>query len=314
MKIGIFLQSLFGFDENLFNKENFAELLNKVVGVGVECIELGISGDERHWNNASRLLNNQNEREKILDIVTKSGLEISALNCGGNPLHPDLNLRERDIKKINDSIILANLLNIDKIITFSGCPGEFMYPNWIVYPGMEDVLEKQWEEITIPFWKTQETFAREYGVKICLELHPVNIVYNTETFLKLRKSTGENLGINLDPSHLVWQGIDSIKVIHDLNGFIFHTHAKDTKVNKVITSKNGLLDNKVFFEKGNRSWIFRTVGYGQSRKFWEEYLETLKLYDYNGVLSIEQEDRLFSFKEGFERGVKFLKGLLSDYK
>lgn len=316
MKIGVVLQSLFkNYDDELFNKEPFENLLERVVNAGVQSIEFGTSYNKTHWHYPGRLLENRNELDKLTRAVTRSGLDISALNCGGNPLHPDKEIRERDIFKIKKTILLAERLNVSRANTFSGCPGSSeasKHPNWIIYDGMQEVLEWQWRKIAIPFWQEMEKFARAHNIKICLELHPCFLVYNCETFLRLRESTGENLGVNLDPSHFFWQGIDPIHVIHELGELIFHVHAKDTYINKINTLKNGVLDNKSVSKKSKRSWFFRTVGQGHDLNFWKNFRDALKLVGYDDVLSIEQEDPLIPEDKALKIAVKFLKEVL-DY-
>ena len=202
------------------------------------------------------------------------------------------------------------------VITFSGCPGDHpgaKYPNWVTCAWPEDYLEilkYQWEEVAIPYWKEEAKFAREHGVKIALEMHPGFIVYNPETLLKLRRECGDNIGANFDPSHLFWQGIDPICAVRELKGAIYHVHAKDTRLDPYNTSRNGVLDTKHYSLVGERSWVFRTVGYGHDYKFWKDFISALRETGYDYVLSIEHEDSLMSAREGFEKAVSFLKEVM----
>ena len=168
---------------------------------------------------------------------------------------------------ITDAILLAEKLGLHQINTFSGCPGDHpgaKYPNWVVCPWPEDflkILEYQWNDVLIPYWEKKAAFAREHGVnQIALELHPGFCVYNTESLLKLRAAVGPEIGANLDPSHLIWQGMDPVMVIRTLGEAIFHFHAKDTKVDPYNTAVNGVLDTKHYSDEAHRSWIFRSVG------------------------------------------------------
>ncbi len=315
VKIGVFIQPLFGFDNELLNQRSFEEVLDSVVQAGVQSIEIGMSDNRTHWNNPDRLLGDDRESGKLVEMTSLRSLEISALNCTGNPLHPNEETRERDVERMNKTILLADKLEVGRVINFSGCPGSSensKYPNWIVYPGSEEVLEWQWNKIAIPFWRKQERFASQHNVKICLEIHPCNLVYNCESFLKLRQETGKNLRVNLDPSHFFWQSIDPITVIHELGEAVSHVHAKDTAINKVNISKNGVLDPKPFTQKAHRSWISRTVGYGHSLNFWRTFINALRLIGYDDVLSIEQVDLLFSREEGLRKGVRFLEQILDN--
>ncbi len=95
-----------------------------------------------------------------------------------------------------------------------------------------------------------------------------------------------------------------------LKGAVYHVHAKDTKIDIYNTAINGVLDTKTYLDEINRSWIFRTVGYGHGREFWNDFVSTLRMTGYDGTLSIEHEDSLMSIEEGIEKAVAFLKDIL----
>ena len=163
----------------------------------------------------------------------------------------------------------------------------------------------------IPFWTKQLEACRSHGVtKVALEMHPGFCVYNTETMLKLRAAVGDTIGANFDPSHLIWQGIEPVAAIRALGSAIFHVHAKDTKVDKYNTAVNGVLDTKHYGDEIHRSWVFRTVGYGNDAQYWRDMISNLRLVGYDDVLSIEHEDSLMSPREGLEKAIAFLRGIL----
>ncbi|HDD64751.1 MAG TPA: sugar phosphate isomerase/epimerase [Firmicutes bacterium] len=310
MKLGVFLV--------LFSDKSFSEALDIAKEAGVEAVEIGTGNypGDAHCK-VDELLEDENKLKKFKEEVEKRGLEISALSCHGNPLHPNPEIANSHRNIQRKTILLAEKLGIPRIITFSGCPGDSensKYPNWVTCPWPEDyskVLKWQWEEKVIPFWKEEVEFARKHNVKeICLEMHPGFVVYNPETLLKLREAVGEEIGANLDPSHLFWQGIDPIAAIMKLGKAIYHVHAKDTKINTYNTSVNGVLDTKSYLDEPNRSWIFRTVGYGHGFDFWKDFVSTLRMVGYDGVLSIEHEDSLMSKMEGLKKAIKFLKEVL----
>ena len=107
-------------------------------------------------------------------------------------------------------------------------------------------------------------FAKDHGVKIAIEMHPGFVVYSPETLLRLRHIAGNTIGCNYDPSHMFWQAIDPIKAIRVLGDSIFHVHAKDTQIYDSNLPKTGVLDTKKYTDEKNRSWIFRSVGYGHA--------------------------------------------------
>jgi sugar phosphate isomerase/epimerase len=147
-------------------------------------------------------------------------------------------------------------------------------------------------------------------------MHPNFLVYNPETLIKLREGVGKNgerLCANFDPSHLFWQGIipsDAIRWLQSKGEVIKHFHAKDSLVYEWVSRVNGVLDTKHYGDEINRSWIFRTVGYGHGEDVWRDMISTLRMTGYDGVLSIEHEDSLMTADEGFLKAVCFLKNTI----
>jgi len=310
MKLGVFAV--------LFGEMSLEETLDYIKKSGLETVELGTGNypGNKHCNPAE-LLADEDKIKRFKEAIEKRGLEISGFSCHGNPLHPNKTIATNHQNVQHQTILLAEKLGVPRVITFSGCPGDCensKYPNWVTCPWPDDyaeILKWQWEEKVIPFWKKEVAFAREHKVnQIALEMHPGFVVYNPETVLKLRDAAGEEIGANLDPSHLFWQGIDPIAAVKRLNKSIFYVHAKDTKIDAINTSINGVLDTKPYSDEINRSWIFRTVGYGHTQSFWKDFVSALRLVGYEDVLSIEHEDSLMSTNEGFQKAVKFLREII----
>ncbi len=298
MQIGLFTP--------VFNKLNFADLLWELRRYpSIRMLEIGTGG----WPGASHidvagLLSDQARIRQYRGALADAGLGISAFSCHGNPVHPVSAVADRDDKVFRDTVRLAEAFEVPVVITFSGCPGgseNDVTPNWItaawppVYAG---ALEWQWNERLIPYWKDAAQFAASSGVKVALEAHPGFCVYNTETLLRLRAATNESLGINLDPSHLWWQGMDIPTVIAELGAAIFHVHAKDVALSPSKIATNGVLDTKSYSEMAKRSWLFRSVGWGHDELAWKGIVSALRLAGYDYVLSIEHEDALASIHEG----------------
>ena len=285
---------------------------------GVESVEIGTGGFPGTGHcDVEALLQDEQKLEEYKALLKKYELKISALSCHSNHVHPDPEVREKAAQDFTNTLKLAQKLGVDRIITFSGCPGdcpESKYPNWVTYPWPSDyttVLEYQWNEVLIPFWKQAVKEAASYGVhKIALEMHPGFCVYNPRTLLKLREAVGPEIGANVDPSHLYWQGIDPIQAIRELKGAIYHFHAKDTYLDPVQIAKNGVLDTQSLAEVDQRTWMFRTVGYGHDTQHWKAVLSTLRMTGYDDAVSIEHEDALMSVEEGMGKAIEFLKPLI----
>ena len=306
---------------NLVANLSLDEALKYFSGLGIQMVEIGAGGypGNAHANPAI-LLNDDAKLQEFKDTIAKYNMEISALSCHGNPVHPNKEIAAAFDKDIRDTILLAEKLGIHQINTFSGCPGDSensKYPNWVTCPWPEDfsqILEWQWNEVLIPYWKNMVEFAKAHGVnKIALELHPGFCVYNTHSLLKLRHAVGPEIGANFDPSHLIWQGMDPVACIRELGkeNAIFHFHAKDTRVDKYNTAVNGVLDTRPYGDEINRSWIFRSCGYGNDTLYWKDIISALRMVGYDYAISIEHEDSLVSQNEGLFKAVEFLKGVLT---
>ncbi len=307
MKIGLFTV--------LYSGKSFEEMLDYMVKCGVEAVELGCGNycGDAHCKPAE-LLRDKNKLKEFKQALIKRGLFISALSCHGNPVHPDKKIAKEHHNVFRNTVLLAETLGVPVVINFSGLPGgapEDKTPNWITYSWPNEhgsALAYQWDKVLIPYWKKEAKFCKEHGIKIALEMHPNFAVYNPETLLKLREACGDNIGVNFDPSHLFWQGIDPVRAIQALKGVIYHFHAKDTRIDTHNTALNGVLDTKGLDKAAERSWLFRTVGYGHDQFVWKSIISTLIANNYNYVLSIEHEDALMTTDEGFKKAVDFLKG------
>jgi sugar phosphate isomerase/epimerase len=143
-------------------------------------------------------------------------------------------------------------------------------------------------------------------------MHPNFVVYNPFTLMKLREAVGEEIGANCDLSHLFWQGCDPVEVIHFLGkqGALFHAHMKDTVIFPENCAKYGVLN--FAFDKGNlatSSDTFRAVGYGHSASLWKSVVQAYMDVDYDGIMSIENEDPILTGEVGVERAAYVLKNV-----
>ncbi|HUW60335.1 MAG TPA: sugar phosphate isomerase/epimerase [Candidatus Bathyarchaeia archaeon] len=301
----------------MFGKRPLSEVLDLLKALGLESIEFGTGNyPGSGLLDVPALLKSQARRKELLSQLKDAGIGISALSCHGNALHPDRNFAKRSVAVLNNTIRLAEKLGVKTVIDFSGCPGsdeKSTKPNWVTCgwpPDYMEIIEWQWAKKVIPFWTKQCKIARDHGIRIAFEMHPGFVVYNTETMLKLRNICGDNLGANFDPSHLFWQGMDPIACVRALGKAIFHVHAKDVRVNPYTTAVNGVLDTKSYGDEFNRSWVFRTCGYGHGFDWWKDFVSTLRMIGYDGTLSIEHEDSLMSSMEGLKKAVEFLKQVI----
>ena len=302
---------------NVFMDKKWEDACKAAKDAGLSAIEPGSGGfvGKAHCN-PQELLKDSDLLKGWLDAVKKNGLEISAFACHGNMLHPDKKVADEHIADFEATIQLASKTGVKVINGFAGCPGaneQSKDPNWITCPWppyFGDAVNWQWEKKVIPFWKDMAGKLKNAGVVIALEMHPGDVVYNTEALLKLRAAAGEQICCNFDPSHLFWQGMDPIICIKRLGDAIKHVHAKDSKVDDSVVEFRGVNDWKHYGDIANRAWTFRTVGYGHGAEFWNEFVSTLRLTGYDGVISIEHEDPLMSANEGLTKAISFLQNVL----
>lgn len=308
MKVGLFVV--------LFPKLSIDEIIKKAKPLGIEAFELGVGNYPGEPHLKLDWMNNSAKLKEFKQKLDDNGIIISALSCHGNPLHPNKAIAKLHAATSRRVIQLAEKLGVKTVIDFSGCPGDSeksKYPNWSPTawpPDFLEIIKWQWEKKVIPYWVKHAKFAEDHGVRVGIEMHPGFSVYNPETMLRLRKEAGKAVGCNFDPSHMFWQGVDPCTAIRKLGDAVFHVHAKDTRLYDVNVKVNGVLDYKPYSDEINRSWIFRTVGYGHDSDFWGDMVSTLQMVGYDHVLSIEHEDSLMSVDEGLSKAATFLRQIV----
>lgn len=308
MKIGMYSDSL--------HTLSLEEFLDAVASIGLDCVEFGTGcwSTSPHLN-LDLLLQSYSERESLRAKLTERRLQISALNCSGNPLQPGPKGQQHD-DITRKTIALAEMLDVERVVMMSGCPAApgDQTPNWITVawpPELTQILEWQWKEVVIPYWMPLAAFAAAKGRRLCLELHGHQAVYNVETFFRLRDAVGATVGVNFDPSHLFWMGADPLTAIRALGDAIYHAHAKDARIELHNARRNGLLDGKPVVPTEPRSWNFVSVGKGHNSEFWHEFVATLQKSGYDDVLSVEHEDYSAKSSADILRDVKATKTLLT---
>ena len=168
------------------------------------------------------LLHDEAKFNEFVKTIEESGLEISALSCHGNPVHPNKEIAKQFDDDMHDAVLMAEKLGIHQINCFSGCPGRLppspRTPTGWSAPGPTS-FARWWigsgRKFSSPIWKDFVAFAKAHGVnKIALEMHQGFCVYNTYTLKKLREGRWpRNRRQPGSPAHLIWQGMDPIQVI-----------------------------------------------------------------------------------------------------
>lgn len=289
------------------------EALGFIKRQGVTTVEIGTGN---YPGNAhcplDELLESSVAFERWRDTFKRHGFDISGLSCHGNPVHPNTAFASENDRVFRQTVLLAEKLELHTVICFSGCPGipgNTTTPVWPINAWPQehrDALEQQWDEVLVPYWDDAARFAGDHGQNVALELHPKMSVYNPRTLRELRQRSRKNIGANFDPSHLFQQHIDPLLAIRSIGGeAIYHVHGKDMEFTPECLV-NGVYDPRPFSEPNERSWNFRTIGYGHDELFWKQFTTTLRVVGYDGVISIEHEDPYLSPQQGLCRAVELL--------
>lgn len=292
-----------------------AQALDAAVELGVETVEIGLGGVHGGWSPAPHadlveLLGDPAARATLARDVSSRGLRLEAFNAAGNPLHPRHG--DRDAAVLRGALQLAQEFEIDTVVTMSGLPGYpgDTVPAWIttVWPPENlELLDYQWQRV-IDWWGPLAEEARTRGVRLAVEMHANQLVYNVPGLLRLREAVGDTVGANFDPSHLMWMGADSIEAIGALSGAIHHVHAKDTRIEDRVAVRSRLetIPNP---RTGERSWNYVAVGTGHpgGTEFWVRFIAALRHAGYDGSLSIENEDYTLGQRESVALAVETLR-------
>ncbi len=289
------------------------ELLRKL---GLESAEVNAGGfiPAPHLP-VDGLLASRTARDDYLAFYDRSAIVLTALNVNGNPLHPDPEVGPRHAEDLRRAIRLAGLLGVRRVVAMSGLPAAHpggRLPSWAVAPwdsAYTEALDYQWTEVAKPFWREIEALAAEADVKVCVEMHPHNLVFNPPTLERLVELVGgTHVGAEMDPSHLFWQGIDPVAAIEHLGPLVFHAAAKDTRINEENRRLAGVLDDRYrpvgpdepriglggryFLNRWPETppWEFVAVGRGHDIDFWTRFLAALAAVDPQMAVNIEHED------------------------
>ncbi len=265
--------------------------------VGFEALEVACwprsSGPTRRYAGTSHIdvdgLTETQAQETVAALAEK-GIAISGLAYYPNPLHPDPAHREAVAAHLRKVIAAASLMGVGVVNTF--CGGD----------ASKD-LDANWE-VALAVWPDLVAHARDHGVKLAFENCPMifsadewpgghNIAYSPHVWRRILEAWGGDVGMNYDPSHLVWQMIDPGRFVREFGGHILHAHAKDLMIDRDGLYERGILSAGIGWQ------VPRMPGLGEVD--WSLYFSTLYRAGYDGPVIIEHEDRQF---EGSDARVK----------
>ena len=322
----------FGAYTAVLHDKPVAEALAVLSALGLDSAEINSGGflPAPHLPIAD-LRSSASARSEYLGLFAAHGITLTALNCNGNPLHADPEVRDKHAAEVHEAIELAALLGVRRVVTMSGLPGTdagAALPAWTVLPwdsAYLDARDYQWNSVALPYWRDIQARAAHADVHVCIEMHPHNIVYNPATMLRLAESiNATHVGAEMDPSHLFWQGIDPVAAIGALGDLVRNAAAKDTRINPAALV-NGVLDDRhsrvsagsagavslggrytLSAWPENSSWDFVAVGRGHDTAFWTRFLAALRAVDPDMAVNIEHEDAELGQLDGLEFAARTL--------
>jgi len=190
-----------------------------------------------------------------------------------------------------------------KVVTgFMGSP---IWKFWYSFPPTsEEIVEDGFQKI-FDLWSPIFDEFDKYDIKFALEVHPTEIAFDYYTTKRLLEKFNyrTTLGINFDPSHLLWQGIDPKLFLRDFGEKIYHVHMKDVTI--TLDGRSGILGSHIQFGDLRRGWNFRSLGHGQVN--FEEIIRELNAIGYTGPLSVEWEDNGMQRKFGARESLEFVR-------
>jgi sugar phosphate isomerase/epimerase len=288
---------------------------------GILDLEMGVgTWSPRPHLDLAALLAEPAERDRLQGELREHGQRLACVNAAGNALHPAPTARAEAHSAIRGAVELAALLGVETVVTMSGCPGGrgtgdttgVFAVSWLCCDD-EPLWEWQFRERVAPYWRELSAWAAAAapGVRICLELHPGLTVFGAESFARLRAEVGPNIGINLDPSHFWWQGVDPQAIIEQHGDAIGFAHGKDTRLYPERIRVHGMLDARFPIDPATASWHFAAVGGGRPLGEWGLLLQALRASGYDDVISIEHEDPTLTPEASIEASAAALREALS---
>jgi len=312
LKIGVF--------DAAFPDVSIDELIEMIKEFKIEAVEIGSGNDPGHAHcDLEGLLQDDSKRRAYMAQFEKNNITVSAFSCHGNPVHPDAERAKREDAVYHHSIDLAARTGVNLVVCFSGCPGDGTgkHPNWVTTLETDEfvkILNWQWNEVLIPYWKDLSNYAQQRSVRLALEMDGGYCVFNVQTLLRLRHAAGDNIGANLDYSGVFQLGVDPVAVAKKLGeeGCLYHMHGKDILLDAGNVGVNGLVDLTPYEDLTHRSWSYADIGFGHDLVVWKAIVEELKAINYEHVISIEHESPFTSRRIGVAKSAEALQQVFLD--
>lgn len=290
------------------------EMCKTAKDMGYEGLEIATWGQI----NVTKAANDELYVKEIKQVLDKYGLSCDALGshltgqCVGDLYDSRLDgfvpselvgdpkkIRAWAIEQMKDTARAAKALGCSVV---TGFMGSAIWKYWYSFPQTtEQMIQDAFDE-QLSLWGPIFDVFDECGIKFALEVHPTEIAFDYYTTKRLLETFDyrKTLGINFDPSHLIWQGMNPTVFLQDFVERVYHVHMKDTSVN--LDGRSGILGSHLPFGDMRRGWNFVSLGHGDVD--FDKIIRVLNEANYSGPLSVEWEDsgmdRIFGAREACE--------------
>lgn len=210
-------------------------------------------------------------------------------------------VQQRAAQDMIDAAQAASLLGVPTVNGFTGSP---IWHKLYFFPPTSDQDIAQGYQHFASQWKPILDAFTKHNINFALEIHPTEIAYDLVTFERALSALDNHpaFGINFDPSHLIWQGLDPVKLINRFPDRIFHVHIKDAAT--TLDGSNSILGGHLSFGDHRRGWDFRSPGRGEVD--FESIIRALNRINYQGPLSVEWEDSAMDREHGAKEAAEFV--------
>jgi sugar phosphate isomerase/epimerase len=201
---------------------------------------------------------------------------------------------------------VARKLGVDTVVGFTGSS---IWQYVAMFPPVgQDVIDAGYQDFADRWNPILDVFDGE-GVRFAHEVHPSEIAYDYWTTVRAFEAVDHRaaFGLNWDPSHMVWQGLDPVAFILDFSDRIYHVDCKDTRM-RMGGGRNGILSSHKQWADPRRGWDFVSTGRGDVQ--WEDAFRALNAIGYDGPISVEWEDAGMDRLEGAPAGLAYVRSLL----
>ena len=301
-----------GFITSILDGWTYEQMMDFASEQGFECVEVACWPEEKAERryagvshiDAERVNQDDEYAAHIMAYAEKAGVEISALAYYPNVMTADKEKRNAAIEHLKNVIRASKKLGVGMVTTFIG------------RDQTKNVRENL--ELVKEIWPPIIKLAEVCDVKIAIENCPMlfgeeqwpggqNLMTTPPIWREVFKIlNSDNLGINYDPSHFIWQMIDYIRPLYEFKDKIFHVHYKDIKVNKDARNDVGILATPL-------SYMLPCIP-GHGDVDWSEYIRVLLETGYKGAACIEIEDKSFeNDKESIENSLKISRQYLKQF-